>query len=257
SLMPLRLARYGVPLAQTAPDGLAAAGIELPAPAAAPAALAPAPAGIPSAADAAAPALGRSPAGQAQPPAPGYPTHEGTPDEQSPWFSSHPYADTYNGGYDPTYDPEQQYEQWYAEQEPYEEQPYDQPHPEDPAFPVPAGPGRTRPLGGGAPQPGIPAPRQEAGTEAEVPAEGTDEQQPAGGVPDGMSRDEAYFQAFRRYVNENMDFPNARQFGLYLQDLYGVQGQSGGPLTESTLRPYLKAFRDRYQQDLDAQEQPA
>ncbi|MCZ0994642.1 DUF2637 domain-containing protein [Streptomyces noursei] len=31
SLMPLRLARYGVPLAQTAPAGLAAAGIDLPA----------------------------------------------------------------------------------------------------------------------------------------------------------------------------------------------------------------------------------
>ncbi|MFG2961369.1 DUF2637 domain-containing protein [Streptomyces sp. NPDC048291] len=40
SLMPLRLAKYGVPLADTAPDGLAAAGIDLPAllPASAPAA---------------------------------------------------------------------------------------------------------------------------------------------------------------------------------------------------------------------------
>ncbi|WP_425824637.1 DUF2637 domain-containing protein [Streptomyces fractus] len=36
SLMPLRLARYGVPLAQTAPEGLAAAGIEAPLPPVAP-----------------------------------------------------------------------------------------------------------------------------------------------------------------------------------------------------------------------------
>jgi hypothetical protein len=71
-------------------------------------------------------------------------------------------------------------------------------------------------------------------------------------LPDDVSRDEAFYRAFRMYVNERMDFPNARQFGLYLQDLYGVTGQSGGPLVESTLRPYLRDFRARYQQELDA-----
>ncbi|MEI5102307.1 hypothetical protein RB200_32175 [Streptomyces sp. PmtG] len=69
-----------------------------------------------------------------------------------------------------------------------------------------------------------------------------------------MSREDAYFTAFRKYVSEMGDYPNARQLGLYLMDLYGVTGQTGGPLAESTLRPYVKSFRDRYQQDLDAEE---
>ncbi|MDX6331261.1 MAG: hypothetical protein QOI83_3644, partial [Streptomycetaceae bacterium] len=37
--------------------------------------------------------------------------------------------------------------------------------------------------------------------------------------------------------------PNARQFGLMLQDRYGIEGPNGGPLSESTLRPHLKGLR--------------
>ncbi|GHH78116.1 hypothetical protein GCM10018793_27750 [Streptomyces sulfonofaciens] len=343
SLMPLRLARYGVPLKDTAPAGLAAAGIEpalLPT-APAPVELEPAPAAGSRAPQedpaatapvhlAAAPGqsttAGHPAALPAQPPAG---PDEEAPAPQSPWFAAQPQR-PYDGGYDPSYGPDEQYEQWYAEQQ-YAEQyagdeqaagpqqqppqqhaegryaeqryaegqygrprrgpgprggqatPTDTPAPhgagargavpaadgaagpdgaeqgdDAQSFRVPAGPGRTRALGGSP----IPAPRAEqhplAQPGGEQPQEPQEPEQQAADepaaalLPDGLSRDEAYFHAFQRYVREHMDFPNARQFGLYLQDLYGIAGQSGGPLTESTLRPYLRTFRDRYQQNLDA-----
>ncbi|GHJ34791.1 DUF2637 domain-containing protein [Streptomyces sp. TS71-3] len=336
SLMPLRLARYGVPLSDTAPAGLAAAGIE--------------PVLLPPAPRSAELEPGAQPAQGADRSTEAPPRHEVAPppgiDAMSPWFAAHPNR-PYEGGYDPSYAPDQQYEQWYAQQQalaqaqgvPGPQQyvqgpqgpvpqeyagqgqqapgpgPYPDPQqfadaqqyaeaqqqyaeaqqryaaeagagqpggpgpaeqvgqvgpdgmPVDPAamegidpatgnqFLVPAGPGRTRPLGGSP----IPAPRMEqtawsgAGEELPLPESGGEEPQPVG-LPDGLSRDEAYFQAFRKYVGEHMDFPNARQFGLYLQDLYGIVGQSGGPLTERTLRPYVREFRERYQQNLDAEE---
>ncbi|WP_326721459.1 MULTISPECIES: DUF2637 domain-containing protein [unclassified Streptomyces] len=174
SLMPLRLAKYGVPLAQTAPAGLAAAGIE-------PALLPPAPAPTPVEAAPAAveqPAL-ESPAGpvQQQP-------EEDFGEPQSQWLQARdPQFVAYQGGYDPTYDPDAAYRQWYAEQEQaeqfqeqqtfqarrqFEEQqqfeqqqmfpqqyeepsaPAPEPSPEDTGtFPIPSGPGRTREMGAG------------------------------------------------------------------------------------------------------------
>ncbi|GAA2505294.1 DUF2637 domain-containing protein [Streptomyces longisporus] len=140
SLMPLRLARYGVPLAQTAPEGLAAAGIE-------PALLPPAPQPVPVA----------NRAVEAAPAAPYVPEPEPEP-EQSPWFNV-PQQVEYHGDYDPTYDPEQ-YAQWFAEQqqaEQYaEQQSYEEPSAEETgSFPIPVAGNRTRELGegGGPPEP--------------------------------------------------------------------------------------------------------
>jgi hypothetical protein len=338
SLMPLRLARYGVPLAETAPAGLSAAGIEpvllppAPAPQAqlerfappaadtatahgaraavtggapaaaaggapvpgasapatagghqaaggAPGAVAGAPqapaAGNPHAAPAGGPPAagtpqGHGPAGPWAAPRPGEaeaaasgagaapqpPTSAEEPVDpaQSPWFVPH---QGYDMPYDPSYDPDKQYEQWYAEQQQFAAQGAQPPAGEQ--IRVPAGPGRTRPLGGnGLP---IPAPRPEfhpapqgadpLGRPEDLLPAGEEPQAPSQ-LPDDLSREQAYFQAFHKYVNEHGDFPNARQFGIYLQDLYNVMGQSGGPLTESTLRPYLREFRTRYQRDLDA-----
>ncbi|MET7685547.1 DUF2637 domain-containing protein, partial [Streptomyces sp. NPDC005423] len=127
SLMPLRLARYGVPLTETAPSGLAAAGIE-------PALLPPAPQ----------PALdpaGPVPAGRARETAPAIPdggpaVREQRPalpadeppepqdytEPQNPWLQARdPQSIAYHGGYDPTYDPEAAYTQWYEEQQQAEE----------------------------------------------------------------------------------------------------------------------------------------
>ncbi|MEU5635760.1 DUF2637 domain-containing protein [Streptomyces rishiriensis] len=192
SLMPLRLARYGVPLAETAPAGLSAAGIE-------PALLPPMPLQA-QAQDrsqgaalappqelqelAAAPVqqqLRQEPQQQAQqaqqgrqgqgvgtaqqaqgqqvpqavqPPVP-------PEDDQNPWFQS-PLEVQYQGGYDPTYDPSEQYAQWYEEQqraEQYadqyqEEPPAQEPSPEETgSFPIPVVPGRSRELGEGGGSP--------------------------------------------------------------------------------------------------------
>ncbi|WP_430381154.1 DUF2637 domain-containing protein [Streptomyces actuosus] len=124
SLMPLRLARYGVPLAETAPAGLAAAGIE---PALLPSA------NPPHAASAlATPEATASDVLQAAP----EPADPVLDSDESPWFRA-PQEVTYQGGYDPDYDPAERYAQWYAEQqeaEQYEEQYQQEPDSEE-SFP--------------------------------------------------------------------------------------------------------------------------
>ncbi|MFE9767964.1 DUF2637 domain-containing protein [Streptomyces sp. NPDC005808] len=129
SLMPLRLAKYGVPLAQTAPSGLAAAGIE-------PVLLPPAPQlEVAREPEPTAPVLQHDPApARDQLPAPEADEPPEQPEDhaepQSPWLQARdPQAVAYQGGYDPTYDPaydpEAAYGQWFAEQqqaEQFEEQ---------------------------------------------------------------------------------------------------------------------------------------
>ncbi|MFJ8021398.1 DUF2637 domain-containing protein [Streptomyces sp. NPDC096311] len=183
SLMPLRLARYGVPLAETAPSGLAAAGID-------PVLLPPAPQlevarepepTAPAVQSNAAPVREQLPAAEANEP-PEQPEDYAEP--QSQWLQARdPQSIAYQGGYDPTYDPDVAYRQWYEEQQQaeqfeeqqrfrarqqfeeqqrfeqqtfpqqrYEEQPAPapEPSPEDTGtFPIPSGPGRTRELGAG------------------------------------------------------------------------------------------------------------
>jgi len=121
SLMPLRLARYGVPLAQTAPAGLAAAGIE-------PVLLPPAPqleaAPEPTAPAAVqnnqAPARDQLPAPEAnRPPEQSQAYADGTDaEQQNQWLHSRdPQSIAYQGGYDPNFDPDVADAQWYAEQQ--------------------------------------------------------------------------------------------------------------------------------------------
>lgn len=174
SLMPLRLARYGVPLAETAPEGLAAAGIEVPVllPAPAPAAV--------SAAVAVPQGEQRAeliPAPRTEQPADV--PQQASEQETNPWLQARdPQEIEYQGGYDPTYDP--RYAAWLAQQHQYqqEQQQYQQQFPQDQfpqdqfpqdqqslpeesasettgSFPIPSGPGRTRELGegGGPPEP--------------------------------------------------------------------------------------------------------
>ncbi|NEB92618.1 DUF2637 domain-containing protein [Streptomyces bauhiniae] len=161
SLMPLRLARYGVPLAETAPAGLAAAGIE-------PVLLPPAPEPVPAlpqqapAALQAAPVPAQAPAQAVAPAPPAHAEQQPPPpeaeDENSPWFQTPPRDIDYHGGYDPAFEPgpdpqyfpEEQYGDWYEEQPPEQ---FQQPSPEETgSFPIPVGPGRTRELGeGGGP----------------------------------------------------------------------------------------------------------
>ncbi|NEB61377.1 DUF2637 domain-containing protein [Streptomyces diastaticus] len=227
SLMPLRLARYGVPLAETAPSGLAAAGIE-------PALLPPAPepetAAVGRADDGAAPALRKeAPAGEqrleleAQRRAGQRQAPEEEPEpEQSPWFNTRQVA--YQGGYDPTYDPAEQYAQWYEEQrqadqyrDQYEEEPpLQEPSPEETgSFPIPVVPGRTRELGEG----GGPA------------------QQPQG--PD----EDAYYQVFKQSINGS--YPTPREFGDNVEATYGT------PLADHEAKRLVTQFTNRHSAELE------
>ncbi|MFI9616114.1 DUF2637 domain-containing protein [Streptomyces sp. NPDC052023] len=155
ALMPLRLAKYGVPLADTAPSGLAAAGIE-------PTLIPPAPIPELTPAPATAATVAAPPGEQRTPDdrAPDADRLDQTPQpEQNPWLHARdPQTIEYHGGYDPTYDPEAAYAQWYEEQqraEQYQQQfeeppPSPEPSPEDTGtFPIPVGPNRTRELGEG------------------------------------------------------------------------------------------------------------
>ncbi|TLS42047.1 DUF2637 domain-containing protein [Streptomyces montanus] len=266
SLMPLRLARYGVPLAETAPSGLAAAGIE-------PVLLPPAPRQQElelERADRAAgtrPAAGKA-AGSAAPPREQRPdvesgpvpeqleyVQEPQPDLNSPWFEP-PHQDVvYEGGYDPSFDLD---EQWYEEQRRAAQQrdlesdlqPRQQPElrqelqqdlryepgPEDTgSFPIPAGPGgRTRQLGEGGGVGGVPEPEQ-------LPIPGPREEL---GLPDDMSREDAYYQVFRQSIN-GQGLPTKQEFGANIEAAYGVS------LSDSSLKRYLSRFQNRLNAELE------
>ncbi|OUC93380.1 DUF2637 domain-containing protein [Streptomyces swartbergensis] len=195
SLMPLRLARYGVPLAETAPAGLAAAGIE-------PALIPPPPQADPavgSRAPGAAPVPQKAaPPGEQRPQLESNRSAEQTDEtpepDQSPWFNA-PREVEYQGGYDPGYDPEQ-YAQWIAEQqeaEQYQAQYEQEPSPEDTgSFPIPVGPNRTRELGEG------------------------------GGTPSASEPDEeSYYQVFKKSINGSYPTPN--QLIDNLEAEYGIR----------------------------------
>ncbi|POX46283.1 hypothetical protein C3489_32340, partial [Streptomyces sp. Ru71] len=209
SLMPLRLARYGVPLSETAPAGLAAAGIE-------PALIPPAPKPeLDAAPHPTSVAAGSRAAGAARVSAPlseqrpelarsdaGRPDPEPEPDE-SPWFAN-PREVEYHGGYDPNYDPAEQYAQWIAEQqqaEQYEDQyqeepPIEEPSPEETgSFPIPVGPNRTRELGDG------------------------------GGTPEPEPTEEDFYLVFRKSIDGS--YPTAGQFREDVQATFGVELPKG------------------------------
>ncbi|MGI5368261.1 DUF2637 domain-containing protein [Streptomyces iakyrus] len=219
SLMPLRLARYGVPLAETAPAGLAAAGIE--------------PALIPPPPPQADLATGRRAVGpapdpqRAAPPGGQRPQLEGNHDaeypepepepEQSPWFNT-PREVEYQGGYNPDYDPAEHYAQWIAEQQEAEQyQPeYDRaPSPEDTgSFPIPVGPNRTRELGDGGGTPPAPEPDEEA-----------------------------YYQVFRQSIDGS--YPTPRALGDNIQATYGTT------LSPGELKSLAERFQKRHTAELE------
>ncbi|MBT2419081.1 DUF2637 domain-containing protein [Streptomyces sp. ISL-22] len=239
SLMPLRLARYGVPLAQTAPAGLAAAGIE-------PALLPPAPkqaldtAPPAEAADAAPVAAGSRAAWatpvpqRAAPPAEqrrelygdpdaGQPDEAPQPDD-SPWLHArHPQQVEYHGGYNPSYDPQEHYEDWYQEQlraEQYQDQ-YDQEPPaQEPApeetgtFPIPVTGNRTRRLGEGGGPPEPPEPTEEE-----------------------------YYQVFRQSIDGS--YPTPRVLGDNIQATYGTS------LSPGALKTLVERFQKRHSAELE------
>ncbi|MER6909370.1 DUF2637 domain-containing protein [Streptomyces flaveolus] len=221
SLMPLRLARYGVPLAQTAPAGLAAAGIEpalLP-PAPQPQAEAPAPSVAPPAAEKR-PEL--VPAREADRPPHGPQAEQEPEPDESPWFNT-PRQVAYQGGYDPTYDPAEQYAQWYEEQQQadeyrdqYEEEPpVEEPSPEETgSFPIPVVPGRTRELGDG------------------------------GGLPVAEPDEEEYYQVFKKSITGS-GYPTPREFGENVEAEFGIV------LPPKEAKRMVNRFTDLYNAELE------
>ncbi|WP_406343170.1 DUF2637 domain-containing protein [Streptomyces sp. NBC_00648] len=228
SLMPLRLAKFGVPLADTGPAGLAAAGIEptllptappvtpvvsaTPQPVELPAAPTPQPQPVP----APRPEYAQEQqAPQSQPgPQPG--PQEAVPDE-SPWFAAQQLSqEAYEGTYDPQY------------VEGLEPTP----------VMVPAGPGRTRPLGN-APEQQMQQ-TQHAPNAAPVYAE-----EPA---PEDLAFADMAYKVFVDYVNELNDYPTVEALEIHLADGHGATHPRGAAL----LRRLMPEFKQRYHAELEA-----
>ncbi|MEU6403718.1 DUF2637 domain-containing protein [Streptomyces sp. NPDC046985] len=257
SLMPLRLARYGVPLMETAPAGLAAAGIEpallppapqqpqLPPgePVAAAGALAAEPvaaSGPVTAAPAAGPVAAAGPAAEA-PAAPRQAAPQGgqlagppagaAPDEQSPWFKSQRQAD-YHGDYapgygpapDPQYVPEDEYGDWYEDQQPEDfQQPQDFPQPEDfpqaRDFPQPQDFRRPEDF----PQPQDfpqPSPEDTGGFPSPVGPNRTRELGGGGGVVEPEPTEEDLYLVFRKSIDGG--YPTGAQFRSDVEATFGI-----------------------------------
>lgn len=212
SLMPLRLARYGVPLAETAPAGLAAAGIE--------------PQLIPAAP--AAPEL-ESRTTQSTQSTQSAQSAMAAEEAQSQWFAT-PQNVQYRGGYDPafeppTFEPEQQHQSWYdgqpqhipvpqprsPEPDPQPEQAQARPQEQEPQFQVPNGAGGMRPLGEG--------------------------------VQETMPSDEELYQVFRHSIEgEGMPTPGA--FAANVEAAYGLRLQS------RELNQHMEQFSARLNSEL-------
>ncbi|MFJ3983750.1 DUF2637 domain-containing protein [Streptomyces fungicidicus] len=228
SLMPLRLAKYGVPLADTAPAGLAAAGIE-------PALIPPAPELDPATAGRAndGRAAGAAQVGATAPSgeqrleleahhAPG--AQEDRDTDQNQWLHARdPRTVEYHGGYDPTYDPDEEYARWVAEQqqaEQYQDQyqeepPLQEPSPEETgSFPIPVVPGgRTRELGEG------------------------------GGTPAADPDEEAYYLVFRQSIDGS--YPTPRVLGDNIEATYGTA------LSPSALKALAERFQARHMAEME------
>ncbi|WP_277439508.1 DUF2637 domain-containing protein [Streptomyces sp. SPB162] len=222
ALMPLRLARYGIPLAETAPLGLAAAGITVQEPA-------PAPAPVP--------ALALEPLH----PAEQEPRPEQAPEPEAPLRQ------------EPAARPEP------ARIPAPAPEPVPEPAPlSDSRTTVPVSPGRVRTLanGYGSVQVSAYAPEPDAEPEPEPDIEPEPALHRPPHIEPDVPREEQYYGAFRRYVVDFKEFPNPRQFGRYLLENYGVTGRTGGPLSEGTLRRYLTDFESQYRTEWDSEQVP-
>ncbi|MER6450500.1 hypothetical protein ABT227_35495, partial [Streptomyces venezuelae] len=248
ALMPLKLAKIGVPLAQTTPDALAATGIE---PAVLPpveqqveqvqqapalAAAAPGPAQQGQADQQGQPAVQQAQqvqqAQSVQNPA-GVPGVPGAAQHVSPAFAVDPTAmpaahnsawfaaplapqAAYEGGYNP---------QYVEGLEP------------TPVLP-PMGPDEEGPVQQELP---IPAPRQEEGPQ-EGPQEGPE-------TPDEAEFAEVAYKVFCALSDEKQDYPSAEALDIHLSDGYGVTHPRSGSL----LRRMIPAFKLRYNKDREAE----
>ncbi|GAA2795650.1 DUF2637 domain-containing protein [Streptomyces showdoensis] len=213
ALMPLRLAKYGVPLAETAAAGLAAAGVE-------PMLLPPAPQQaqqfqqmqqvqqVPqqpelgqAAPSAAQPALVPQQAQAAAQVAEGA-AEAAAASQESQWFAAQVSPETYQGSYNP---------QIVEGLEPT-------------PVPIPQGPED------------VPPPGPE---EFEEYSEFVDEE------PSGDEFAESAYKAMWDYLEENQEFPTSEQLDIRLSDMYGITH----PRSASILRELTPQLRHRIEQE--------
>ncbi|MEU6848581.1 DUF2637 domain-containing protein [Actinacidiphila alni] len=159
---------------------------------------------------------------------------------------------------------QQQYEQQQAEQSQVQQSQFQQPQFQQPQVMVPAGPNRSRPLGGSGlngnaaaqqqvqqrPAPEFvaePEPEPEPEPVPEPPIEYVSDLE----FPDGISQDEAFFGAYRRYVREHGIFPKVREFSRYVSDMY-----KGTPPDDDELVNIMRDLRYRYQSESDTEQVP-
>lgn len=223
ALMPLRLAKYGVPLAETAPAGLAAAGIE-------PVLLPPNP----------------------LPPAKATPELEllqhMTPDEQDqPRAQDHPQPQHLSR---PEPQPELRPELQPEPQDELQPEPEPLPEPEPPAnhvspwFAAAQLPQDAYERGYGPaytddPDP-VPVPPGPDTGEEPLPAE------LAG--PDAEEFSRLVYPVFKQFVDENSGWPSVEALDIHLADAHGIRH----PLSAVLLRRLLPEFKNRYQAQLAA-----
>ncbi|MEW2137241.1 DUF2637 domain-containing protein [Streptomyces sp. NPDC005409] len=239
ALMPLKLARIGVPLKETAPEALAVTGIE-------PAVLAPLAQQDPAAsASGSAPGAlelvqqpAQSPSGSASGPLvpPAASTHAPPPFAVEPtampaahnsaWFAA-PLAPqaAYEGGYNP---------QYVEGLEP------------TPVLP-PMGPEEQQQVQPDVP---IPAPHQEHAQpdlDAQAAAPQAPEEGPA--TPDEAEFAEVAYKVFSALADEKQDWPSVEALDIHLSDGYGVTHPRSGSL----LRRMIPSFKQRYNKDREAE----
>ncbi|MFF1409701.1 DUF2637 domain-containing protein [Streptomyces sp. NPDC058289] len=256
ALMPLRLARIGVPLSQTAPEGLAAAGIDPllipPPPAAEPMAPAlvagvegaPQPAtalAAPAPAEASADASGDA-TQQHQLAGPGPQYAEGPGGAQAP--QGHPDAPPFV--VDPTAMPAAHNSAWFAAprapQAAYEggyNPQYVEGLEPTPVMP-PTGPEQQEPV-----QPV----QDEFPQELPIPGPRQEEVFPEGEPPsdDDVKFAEAAYEVFRSHLEENGEVLTAEQLDILLADRYGVVH----PRSASLIRKIFPQLKQRYQTELE------
>ncbi|MER7726220.1 DUF2637 domain-containing protein [Streptomyces sp. NPDC096323] len=256
SLMPLRLAKYGVPLAETGPAGLAAAGIE-------PVLLPPAPVAAVAVATPSQPELASAAPQEQQSPQPVQQQEqyaqtvpgewadeqqpgEGPGPDVSPWFAAQVPDGAYEGAYNPMY------------VEGLEPTP----------VMIPAGPGgRTRPLGDVGTIGAVPGPRteqmpmapggeQQAQDQEQFPAQA---QQPGSVVEaadewaEEWAQEDAEFSeiaygAFAEFVSQQHTYPSIEALDIHLSDRHNVRH----PRSAALLRQLMHGFKNRYHAELEA-----
>ncbi|MDT9681590.1 DUF2637 domain-containing protein [Streptomyces sp. TRM76323] len=280
ALMPLRLAKYGVPLAETAPAGLAAAGIEPvllpPNPAAqqAPAPLVAAPvAELPQAepsgprpvapvqpepqvrAPQSVPARPQAP-GQdrtqppAQAPAPAHTQEQAQPPAQ------HQAPDQHQQAHPQSHPAPAPHPQPASEPQPQparqpEPQPQPAPEPQPESHPQPAPQPESHAVPANHVSPWFSAPKLPQDTAYAGSYDPAANAEASARVPEAEEDEyvRAAYGAFQEYVGENDNPPSADTLALLLSDAYGLQHPRAVPL----LRRLLPDFITRYQAELEAE----